>query len=315
LPCDQTLLLNDGLGNFKDATQEMAPQFKKLGLVTDAQWFDYDGNGFQDLIITGEWMPITIFKNDGKKLVRAENVSGFEKSEGWWNSIKSADLDGDGDVDFVLGNLGQNSKIRPSVSNPVSLYVNDFDQNGSLESIFTFQKNGEDYPMALRPDIIKQMSSLKKKFIYYKDYANKSVKGIFDPKLLERATKLNFYEPNTVLLINNGNESFDRKTLPFNAQVSPVYGIEITDINNDDKPDLLLGGNLFSVKPEIGRYDALHGLALLGDGTGNFVATSSMESGLKLSGEIRHIQALRTKKGKLLAFVRNNDSVKFYKVN
>jgi len=315
LPCDQTILVNDGRGNFSDITQEVAPQFKRLGLVTDAQWFDFNGNGFQDLIIVGEWMPVTIFINDGKKLVKAENISGLEKSEGWWNRIKKADLDGDGDVDFVLGNLGQNSRVQPDVLNPVSLYVNDFDQNGSVEPIFTFQKNGIDYPMALRPDIIKQMSSLKKKFIYHKDYADKSINEIFDPKLIERATKLNFNEPNTLLLINNGNLSFERRPLPVNAQFSPVYGIEIEDVNNDNKPDLLLGGNLFPVKPEIGRYDAMHGLVLLGDGLGNFEPSPSLQSGIMLKGEVRHIKTLRTKKNKILAFVRNNDSVIFYKKN
>jgi enediyne biosynthesis protein E4 len=314
LPCDQTLLINDGKGNFKDLTVDFAPQFKKLGLVTDAQWFDYDDNGFLDLIIVGEWMPVTIFKNDGKKFTKVENVSGLEKSEGLWNSIKAFDIDEDGDDDFILGNLGQNSKMRPTVSSPVSLYVNDFDQNGSVEPIFTFHKDGEDYPMVLRPELIEQMSSIKRKFIYHKDYAGKSVKEIFDTKLLERATRLTFYEPNSLILINNKEKGFERKILPQQAQFSPIYGICMEYINKDKKPDLIIGGNLFAVKPEIGRYDALNGLVLLNDNVGNFIPTGSTESGLKLKGEVRHISAIRTKTGKLLAFVRNNDSIKFYKV-
>jgi len=315
LPCDQTLLINDGKGNFKDITAELAPQLKKLGMVTDAQWFDYDGNGFLDLIVVGEWMPVTIFANDGRKFTKVEKVQGLEKSEGMWNSIISYDLDGDGDDDFVLGNLGQNSKLRPTTFAPVSLYVNDFDQNGSIEPIFTFHSNGEDYPMALRPDIIKQMSSLKKKFIYHKDYAGKSVQDIFDPKLLKNATKLDFYEPNTLILLNNGENGFERKTLPLQAQFSPVFGICVEDINDDDKPDLIIGGNLFSVKPEIGRYDALNGLVLLNDSNGDFIPLASAKSGLKISGEVRHVRTIRTKTGILLAFVRNNDSIKFYNVN
>jgi hypothetical protein len=315
LPCDQTILINDGKGYFTDLTTDLAPQFKKLGMVTDAQWFDYDGNGFIDLMIVGEFMPVTIFKNDGKRLAKVDNVLGLEKSDGMWNSIAASDLDGDGVVDFVLGNLGQNSKMRPTVSAPISLYVNDFDQNGSIEPIFTFHKNGKDYPMALRPEIIKQMSSLKRKFIYYKDYAGKSVEDIFEPKLLERATKLNFYEPNSLILISNKNNSFVRKLLPLEAQFSPVYGICVEDVNNDAKSDLILGGNLFAVKPEIGRYDALNGLVLLNDSNGNFISTTSEDSGLKVSGEIRHIKTIRAKTGNLLAFVRNNDSIKFYKVN
>jgi enediyne biosynthesis protein E4 len=159
------------------------------------------------------------------------------------------------------------------------------------------------------------MSSLKRKFIYYKDYAGKSVEDIFEPKLLERATKLNFYEPNSLVLINNKKNGFERKLLPLKAQFSPVYGICIDDVNNDTKSDLILGGNLFAVKPEIGRYDALNGLVLLSDGAGNFTTTSSVSSGLKISGEVRHIETIRTKSGSIIAFVRNNDSIKFYKVN
>jgi hypothetical protein len=315
LPCEQTLLINDGQGNFKDLTNDMAPQFKKLGMVTDAQWFDYDGNGFSDLIIVGEWMPITIFSNDGKKLTKIENIAGLEKSEGWWNSITTSDLDGDGDTDFILGNLGQNSRIRPTLESPISLYVNDFDQNGSIEPIFAFQKNGVEYPLALRPEIIKQMSSLKKQFLYYKDYANKSVRDIFDSKLLDKATHLTFYEPNSLLLLNHQERGFERKILPLQAQYAPVYAAVMYDLNQDSKDDLLLGGNLFSVKPEIGRYDALHGLVLLGDKQGNFVPVNSLASGLKIQGEVRHIAFIQTRKRKLMAFVRNNDTMKFYKMN
>ncbi len=315
LSCDQYLFINDGKGNFSDATTLVSPQLKKLGLVTDAAWFDYDHNGFSDLIIIGDWLPITIFKNDGKKLIKVENIPGLEKSEGWWNSIAATDVDNDGDTDFVIGNLGRNSKFTPSANNPISLYVNDFDQNSSMEPIFTFNKNGEEYPLALRQDIVKQMSSLKKQFVYYKDYADKTVKDIYDSKLLERATKQNFYEPNTILLLNKGNEGFERRALPVQAQFSPVYGIHIQDFNKDNKPDIILGGNLFSVKPEVGKYDAMHALVLRGDGTGNFVPLSSNQSGIKLDGEVRHVSSLKTKKGELLTLVRNNDSVKFYKIN
>ena len=315
LSCDQYLFINDGKGNFSDATTLVSPQLKKLGLVTDAAWFDYDHNGFSDLIMIGDWLPITIFKNDGKKLIKVENIPGLEKSEGWWNSIAAADVDNDGDTDFVIGNLGRNSKFTPSANNPISLYVNDFDQNGSMEPIFTFNKNGEEFPLALRQDIVKQMSSLKKQFVYYKDYADKTVKDIYDSELLEKATKQNFYEPNTILLLNKADKGFERRALPVQAQFSPVYGIHIQDINKDSMPDIILGGNLFSVKPEVGKYDAMHGLVLRGDGTGNFTPLSSHQSGIKLNGEVRHVSSLKTKKGELLTFVRNNDSVKFYKIN
>ena len=316
LPPDQFLLINDGKGNFTDGSDTWAPQFKRLGMVTDARWFDYDGNGFPDLIVVGEWMPVTIFKNDGKHLTIVENVPGLDKSEGWWNSIATSDLDGDGDMDFILGNLGLNSKFKPSPKSPISLYVNDFDQNGSMEPIFAFQKeDGKEYPFALRQDIIKQMSSLKKKFVYYEDYANKSLEDILDKKLMKTATLLHFYEPHSVVLMNETEKGFRFKPLPVEAQFSPVFGIAAMDVNKDNKMDIVLGGNLFSVKPEVGRYDASHGLVLEGDGQGNFKPVSSLQSGLKLEGQVRHIKVIQTRNGPLLTFVRNNDTVKFYKIN
>ena len=313
--CDQYLLLNDGKGIFSDATNTVAPQFKKLGLVTDAVWFNYDGNSFPDLMVIGDWLPITVFKNDGKKLTKVDNIPGLEKSEGWWNKIEAADIDKDGDTDFVIGNIGLNSKFKPTTEQPLVLYVNDFDQNGSIEPIFAFTRGGIEYPMALRQDVIKQMSSLKKKFVYYKDYAAKSMEEVYDKKLLQEATVHKFYEPRTILLLNNNEKGFERKALPVTAQFSPVYGIDIEDVNNDNKLDIILGGNLSAVKPEAGKYDALHGLVLTGDGGGNFVALSSLASGIKIDGEVRHVRSLRTKNGGMLSFVRNNNAIKFYKKN
>jgi hypothetical protein len=314
LPADQFLLINDGSGHFTDASLSFAPQLRKLGMVTDAVWFDFDGNEFPDLALVGEWMPVTVFSNDGKQLKKVENVPGLKNSEGLWNRIKAADLDQDGDTDFVLGNLGLNSRLRASVENPLLLKVNDFDQNGSVEPIFAFRKNGKEYPLALRQDIVKQMSSLKKKFIYYKDYADKSLADLFEPRLLERAENLAIYQTHTSVLINGGNKSFELKPLPEEAQVAPVYGLAIEDLNGDTFPDIILGGNLFAIKPEIGRYDALHGLVLQGDGKGSFKAVSSQQSGINITGEVRHISMINNKNKRVLAFVRNNHAIKFYTI-
>ncbi len=315
LPCDQFILINDGLGNFSDATSTIAPTFKKLGMVTDAVWFDYDTNGFVDLMIVGDWMPITIFSNDGKQLTKVNGVHGLEKSEGWWNTLEVADLDNDGDMDFVLGNLGLNSKFKPSLEKPISLYVNDFDQNGSIEPIYSFVGNdGKEYPMALRQDMVKQMISMKKQFVFYRDYASKTMTEMFDLKLLEQSTVLKFHEPNSVVLINNGKGDFQRKALPILAQVSPVFGIKILDITNDHIPDIIIGGNLYAVKPEVGRYDALLGMVLKGDKQGGFSPLNFEESGLRLKGEVRYIEILNSKEKKMLAFVRNNDTIKFYSI-
>jgi hypothetical protein len=314
LAADQFLLINDGHGKFTDASNTWAPQFKKLGMVTDAVWFDFDGNEFPDLMIAGDWMPVTIFSNNGKGLTKVENVKGLENSEGLWNRIKAADLDGDGDVDFVLGNLGTNSRLKTSPDALLLLKVNDFDQNGSIEPVFAFQKDGKEYPLALRQDIIKQMSSLKKKFIYYKDYADKSLDQIFDARLLERAENLTARQLRSCVLMNDGTQSFRLNPLPAEAQVAPVYGIATEDINADGFADIVLGGNLFAVKPEVGRYDAMHGLLLLGNGKGDFRPVDSKQSGLLLKGEVRHINILKNKTTKTMAVVRNNDTIKFYSI-
>lgn len=309
-PCDQFILINDGHGKFTNETDQWTSQLNRLGMVTDAAWFDYDHNGFLDLIVVGEWMPVTIFKNNGKNLLRVD-IPGLAKTEGWWNSIEAGDLDGDGDTDFVLGNLGTNTKFKPTAAAPISLYVNDFDLNGSVEPIFTFLKGGIEYPLALRQDMIKQMSSLKKKFLFYKDYADKSIADIFEPQLLKQATRLNFYEPHSSIVWNKGSD-FELHSLPVEAQVSPIYSTLIADVNNDGHSDIIAGGNLFAVKPEVGRYDALQGIVLTGDGKGNFVPVLPLKSGLKLNGEVRAIAVLNENKAFRLVFVRNNDVIKFY---
>ncbi|HEX5171047.1 MAG TPA: VCBS repeat-containing protein [Cyclobacteriaceae bacterium] len=314
MPCDQFLLVNDGKGNFTDVTQRFSPQLRSLGMVTDASWFDYDGDAFPDLIIVGEWMPITVFRNDGKQLVKVENVTGLEKSDGWWNVIEASDLNHDGATDFVVGNLGLNSKFKPTVDFPLTLYVNDFDQNGSVEPVMTSFIDGKEFPLAMRQDIIRQMSSLKKKFVYYKEFAQKNTADIFDKKLMDEASIHKFYEARTVALINDKKGGFMKVALPVQAQVSPVYAVATGDFNNDARTDIFLGGNLFSVKPEVGRYDAMHGVVLLGQDGGQFSVLNSNESGIKIEGEVRHIKFLQMGKGNsAYMVVRNNDAAKLYK--
>lgn len=314
VPADQTILLNDGHGKFKDVTASIAPELKRFGMVSDAVWFDYDGNKFPDLMVVGEWIAPTLFVNNGKSLVKTA-AEGLENQEGWWNSIDAADLDNDGDLDFVLGNLGLNSKFKPTAEFPVKLYVNDFDQNGSVEPIFSSFNDGKEYPIALRQDLIKQMSSMKKKFVYYKDYANKTLQDIFDPKLLANSTSHVFRQPLSCVMINNDGGSFLLKPLPVEAQFSPIFSSSVVDLNGDGIMDVVVGGNLFSVKPEVGRYDAMHGLVLLGKKDGSYQTISSGKSGVFIKSEIRQIAKLKSGKSDLLVFVTNNDSLKVYMNN
>lgn len=311
LPADQFILLNDGTGRFEDKTTVIAPALRKLGMVTDAAWFDYDGDGFQDLLIAGEWMPLQVFRNTRKGLEPAPNISGLKDTQGWWNRIHAEDIDKDGDIDFILGNSGMNNKFRARKEAPLKLYVNDFDQNGSLEPIIAYPEGGQEFPMVLRQDLIKQMSSLKRKFVYYKDYADKSMDEVFEKRLLEKATVLLVKEMRTGLLVNEkGNFTF--VPLSDEAQFSPVYAIETADLNRDGFTDIILGGNLFEVKPEAGRYDALHGLVLAGDGKNNFTSLKPKQSGLSIKGQVRHISRLRHGKRNSLLFIRNDEPVRLY---
>jgi hypothetical protein len=192
------------------------------------------------------------------------------------------------------------------------LYVSDFDKNASVEPIFAFTKENKEYPFALRQDIVRQINSLKKEFVFYKDYADKSIPEIFGKSLLDNAHKLHFYEPNTSLLVNEGENGFKLQPLPIEAQYAPVYGIEIADVDGDDLDDIILGGNLFGVKPQVGRYDAMRGLLLKNKGKGVFGAIPSNESGLKIDGEIRHITMLSAADNSTLLFIRNNSTVLLY---
>ena len=314
LPCDQHILRNDGKGNFTDVAREIAPELTKLGMVTDAQWADYDKDGFVDLIIVGEWMPFTFFQNKNGHFTKIQTPAGLKNSTGWWNSLEAADLDQDGDIDFVAGNLGSNSKFKTTSDSSLSLYVSDFDQNGSLEAIYAYKANGKDYPIPLRQDLVKQLNSLKKKFLYYKDYAGKTMEEVFSPEQLKGAKILRADNLESSIIINKGSGDFSIASLPMEAQLAPIYGIETDDVNHDGYIDIILGGNLFAVKPEVGRYDATQGLILLGSKKGEYVPVRSADSGLNVNGEVRAVNLVHIGKEKFIFFARNNDSLKFYKI-
>lgn len=310
---DQYVLINDGHGNFNDATAQWSASLSRLGMVTDAEWIDLDADGWDDLVVVGEWMPVSVFRNDGKKLTPVDDVAaGFQKSDGWWNTLKVADVNGDTKPDLLLGNLGWNSRFQPSSDNPVSLYVSDFDNNGSIDPIYTYKKNGKTYPYPLRQDLLKQLPSLKKKFLYYKDYAGKTIEEVMTADQLKKAKTYHFYNPSSSLAVNLGQFKFELKELPGEAQFAPVYAINSIDVNQDGNQDLVLGGNFYAVKPEIGRYDDMPGLLLVGDGKGEFKAMPFDRSGLNVRGEIKAIKVVRTRKGEVLAIARNNDSMKLY---
>ncbi len=301
------LLKNDGRGHFKDVTATLAPELERVGMVTDGLWRDVDGDGRVDLVIVGEWMPISIFKNMGGGKLKRLDVRGLEKSNGWWNRIIAGDFDGDGRVDFIAGNLGLNGRLHASEREPTEMYVKDFDGNGSVEQIVTVFNGGVSYPITMRDDLLKTLPYLAPRYTGYKAYARQTITNIFTPKELADVGHKQAYTFASSLVHNNGDGSFTLVPLPSEAQLAPVYGILATDANRDGRLDLLLAGNFDGFKPEIGRMSASDGLLLLGSGKGAFTAMRSPESGFRVPGQSRDIQRVRSAAGELVVVARNND--------
>jgi enediyne biosynthesis protein E4 len=301
------LLRNDGRGHFTDVTEKVAPGLARIGMVTDAIWRDIDGDGKVDLVVVGEWMPVTIFHNNGHGRLEKMTVPGLEKSHGWWNRIIAGDFTGNGRVDFIVGNLGLNSRLQANANEPVTIYVKDFAQTGFVQQIISYYNNGRAYPLTMRDDLIRSLSFLKGRYSNYKDYARETMADIFSDQDLADAVVKNAYTFATMLIRNNGDGSFTMIPLPRDAQIAPVYGLLASDIDGDGKLDLLVAGNFDGVKPEIGRLSAGYGLYLRGDGRGHFTPVRELESGFFVPGQARDIKRVRTKNGAIYVVSRNND--------
>ena len=315
LPQNGYLLVNNGKGIFEDKTQELAPQLIRAGMIADAVWTDYDGDGKKDLFLVGEWMKIRVFKNENNHFVEKTNEAGLGETSGWWNTIEAKDLDGDGDIDFICGNHGLNSRFHASSQKPVLCYINDFDQNGKIEQITCTYNGDSSFPFILRHDLLAQLPYLKKKYLKYAAYAGQTIQDMFDPVLLSKSIINKATMLESIVLINKGNGKLEIRKLPMEAQLSPVYAICVKDIDRDGFEDIILGGNLYGVKPEVGRYDASHGAFLKGTGNGNFVSIPSRETGLFLDGQIRDIKIIQIKGREILMVARNNDRPQSFLIN
>jgi hypothetical protein len=302
-----TLLRNDGRGRFADVTDQAAPGLARVGMVTDAVWQDVDNDRRLDLVVVGEWMPITVFRNAGAGRLARLAVPGLERSDGWWNRIVAGDFTGDGRVDFVVGNLGLNTRLRATETEPATMYVKDFDGNGFAEQVVACYGGGRSYPLALRDDLIRAVPPLKARYLNYEDYARQDVTGIFPAEQLADAVVKRAYTFATSLARNNGDGSFTLVPLPREAQLAPVYGILADDFDRDGRSDLLLAGNFDGVKPEIGRMHASYGLLLRGGPKGTFTPVRSQESGFFVPGQARDVERLRTRTGSLYVVTRNAD--------
>ncbi|SFT68273.1 Repeat domain-containing protein [Algoriphagus locisalis] len=308
-PASSSIWINDGQGNFTDETATFAPELKEIGLITDAQVLDWDNDGADDLVLVGEWLAPVFFRNTGGKLQKIE-MPELQNLKGWYRALEVADLDGDGLPDLILGNNGLNSRFKASESTPVRMYLNDFDQNGSIEQIFTRQEGDVQVPYALKHELERQIPSVKKQYMRYSTYNNETLTDIFPKEVLDRSIISELNNLASGALMNEGNGKFSWKPFPRLAQRSYVFAIQVTDLNEDGNLDLILGGNLFHAKPEVGKYDASYGDVLLGKGDGTFDFWPNAEHGLQLEGDIRAFAELD--KGKLLV-VKNSAKAEIWK--
>jgi hypothetical protein len=304
-PCKGYILQNNGKGIFADVTEQAAPQLKQVGMVTDAKWFDYDKDKKPDLVIAGEYMPVKIFHNENGRLREVTETAGLSKTNGWWNRMEIADINKDGYPDIIAGNHGLNSRFKSSEQKPVSMWVSDFDNNGMIEQIVTCYNKDSAYPMVLRHDLVSVLPSLKKKYLKYESYKEQTMQDIFTPGQLSKALKLDAYTMQSSVFINNRKGAFSRKALPAEAQFSPMYGIAAEDFDKDGNTDIVMGGNFYESKPEVGIYDASYGVFLKGDGKGGFTAIK--HSGFFSVGAVRDIKVLKTLKHKIILVAKNSD--------
>ena len=315
LPVNGYILENDGNGKFTDITDEVAPQLSEMNMITDSQWADIDADGDMDLVVVGEWMPVTIFENRGNgKFEKKEDAMKNGNTSGWWNSVVLEDLDQDGDIDFIAGNHGENSRFQASEEYPVEMWVNDFDRNGSIEQVISTYKDGKRYPMAIRHDLLDRIPYLEDKYPDYQSFAGETITDIFTDEKLNQSHHVSAGQLSGVVGWNDGNGNFKVVSLPMSAQLTPIYGLLATDLTGDGINEVLMGGNLNNAKPEVGRYDAGYGV-LLSLRRDSLVEIPATESGFSLDGQIRSIKSIDSEKfGKVILVARNDDSIRAFRV-
>ena len=286
------LLLNDGKGRFTEATAALAPALRRIGMVTDAAWTDLNGDARPDLVLVGEWMPITVFINANGKLEDRTRAYFTGEYRGWWNRLLVEDLNGDGKPDLVAGNQGLNTQCKVSDREPAELVYKDFDDNGAVDPILCFYMQGKSYPYVTRDELLDQLSIMRTRFPGYKGYADATLESIFTADELRGTSRLKANYLKTALFLSDASGKFREVSLPLAAQAAPVFTIAPLDHNRDGHKDLLLCGNINKARLRFGKSDANYGLLLRGDGHGGFAAVPQTESGFKLTGDVRSVVPL-----------------------
>jgi len=302
------LFQNNGKGLFSDVTVEYAPNLINIGMITDASVADIDNDGWTDIVLVGDWMPIISLRNDKGKFYNSSKEMSLSGTEGWWHTIEVADLNKDGNPDFVVGNQGLNSFFKSGDR----MYVNDFDGNGSIEQIFTTRESGKDYPIVDKDELISQLPSLKKVILYYKDYGEKSIDELFSKTILQSSNVLQVNLLTSVILLS-GPGGYQQVDLPLEAQYSPIYSLLLNDLDKDGIIDLVAAGNQYQIKPQFGRQDASQAWffkGVLKDGKFYF----NQGQDLSVKGQVRDIELIEVNGDKFILFAKHDDELEIFKI-
>ncbi|WP_411032120.1 VCBS repeat-containing protein [Spongiimicrobium sp. 3-5] len=287
-----------------------------LTMVSSALWTDYDGDGWRDLIAVGEFMPVVFFHNENGKLVYVKDIPDLDKTEGWWNSIAGGDFDNDGDTDYILGNLGLNSKYNASPDEPLCIYAKDYDKDGRIDPVMCYYIDGENYIAHTRDEIITQINAMRVRFKTYQQFAETTFEKSFLPEELKDSYVVKSHNLASSYMENLGNGSFKMRSLPLNVQIGPVEGIVIEDIDLDGNEDIVLTGNSYATEVAMGRFDAFMGAVLLGDGSGGFKTLTLAKSGFVNDYDGSALGILRNPAGTpYLLSANNNGPMAIHAIN
>lgn len=303
------ILLNDGKGHFTDETAKYYAALQHIGMVTDAAWVDMNGDKKPDLVLVGEWMPVTVLINEGGKLVNNTKAYFDKPNSGWWNKILVEDFNHDGHPDLIVGNQGLNTQCKASDNEPAEMYFKDFDDNGAVDPIFCFYIQHNSYPYVSRDELLEQISIMRPRFPDYKSYADATLTDIFTALELKGASRLQANNLATTCFLSDGKGKLHSSPLPLQVQSSPVFTITGLDYDHDGNQDLLLCGNINRARLRLGKSDANYGILLKGDGKGHFEYVPQLQSGFKLWGDVRSV----TEINHILYFGINQQGVKAYK--
>jgi enediyne biosynthesis protein E4 len=311
----KSYLLKNDAGKFSDVSATELPRQGQIGMVTSAIWTDYDNDSWVDLMLVGEFMPITFIKNEKGKLAINPPTT-IDHSQGWWNSIAAADFDEDGDIDYIIGNLGLNTRHKASTKEPLCIYAKDFDKNGRLDPVMCYYVGGKNYIYPTRDEMIRQVAAMRGRFQSYKDFASVTFEESFTKEELSDALVVKSECFESSYLENKGNGKFERKALPAQAQFAPLFGMLSNDYTGDGHADILLTGNSYATEVSTGRYDAFTGLLLAGNGKGTFTPMAGSSTGFFNDGDAKGIAQLQIQNGKTAIISANNSSsAKTYLMN